>query len=81
MKQMYTRAISLALGQTHGCPSASEVTFKVIGCRNPQGQYDNHSKIDKNEYLCIFYGIYCILGNLVFGPLPPEEKQYVMVDR
>ena len=57
------RLTSLALWQSHDCPSASKATLMNMDKYFMWIHYErlhNHSKANHNKTVCIFLGIYCI---------------------
>ena len=58
------RLISLALWQSHDCPSASKATLMNMNKYFMWIHYErlhNHNKAKHNKTVCIFLGIYCML--------------------
>ena len=59
------RLTSLALWQSNDCPSASKATLMNMDKYFMWIHYErlhNHNKAKHNKTVCIFLGIYCILG-------------------
>ena len=59
------RLTSLALWQSNDCPSASKATLMNMDKYFMWIHYErlhNHNKAKHNKTVCIFVGIYCILG-------------------
>ena len=59
------RLISLALWQSNDCPSASKATLMNMDKYFMWIHYErlhNHNKAKHNKTVCIFLGIYCMLG-------------------
>ena len=59
------RLTTLALWQSNDCPSASKVTLMNMNAYFMWIHYKrlhNHNKAKHNKTMCIFLGIYCILG-------------------